>query len=74
MRLTSLFFQLLNQIRLFVRRHRAIGKPFRSIFARIMAAPNTQKQGSISKSDARAFLAWAREKWDMPIITVRISF
>ncbi|KAJ9500036.1 glutamine-dependent NAD(+) synthetase [Exophiala xenobiotica] len=25
--------------------------------------------GSISKSDAKAFLAWAREKWDMPIIT-----
>jgi len=25
--------------------------------------------GSISKSDARAFLAWAREKWNMPIIT-----
>ncbi|KAI1611005.1 glutamine-dependent NAD(+) synthetase [Exophiala viscosa] len=25
--------------------------------------------GSISKTDAKAFLAWAREKWDMPIIT-----
>ncbi|OCT48717.1 putative glutamine-dependent NAD(+) synthetase [Cladophialophora carrionii] len=25
--------------------------------------------GSISKSDARAFLAWAREKWNMPLIS-----
>ena len=25
--------------------------------------------GSISKSDARSFLAWAREKWSLPIIT-----
>ncbi|KAI5464958.1 NAD+ synthase [Mariannaea sp. PMI_226] len=25
--------------------------------------------GSISKSDAKSFLAWARDKWDIPIIT-----
>ncbi|KAJ9617089.1 glutamine-dependent NAD(+) synthetase [Cladophialophora chaetospira] len=25
--------------------------------------------GSISKSDAKSFLAWAREKWNLPIIT-----